>query len=138
VLRLYASPSYLDSRPPLTDAADLRLHRMVWYIDSLLDLPELRVMQRVVAEPEYAFQSTNVFAQVEAAAAGFGIGLLPSFLAEPDHRLVPVLPGQIEVRRTQWLLVSKSLANVRRVQLVYEHLINEMHSYADLLIPPHG
>jgi DNA-binding transcriptional LysR family regulator len=138
VLRLYASPSYLDSRPPLTDAADLRLHRMVWYIDSLLDLPELRVMQRVVAEPEYAFQSTNVFAQVEAAAAGFGIGLLPSFLAEPDHRLVPVLPGRIEVRRTQWLLVSKSLANVRRVQLVYEHLINEMQSYVDLLIPPHG
>ena len=134
-LSLYASPSYLASHAVVRDVADLTEHGMVWYIDSLLQVPELRVLNDVVPEPRLAFRSSNVFAQVEATAAGFGIGLLPSFLAESDARLVPVLPNAVEVQRTQWLLVSSSLVNVRRVQLVYQHLLAEVSAYADLLIP---
>ena len=40
-----------------------------------------------------SLRSTSVFAHVEGAAAGAGIGLLPDFLGDPDPRLVRVLDG---------------------------------------------
>nr|WP_040561817.1 LysR family transcriptional regulator [Kineosphaera limosa] len=134
-LRLYAAPDYLSTHPPIADLPDLAQHKMIWYIDSLLDLPELRVMHEVIKAPQFALRSSNVFAQVEAAAQGIGIGLLPSFLAEQDPRLVPVLADRVDVRRSQWLLTTTSLANVRRIQIVYQHLLETVPTYADLLIP---
>ena len=38
-----------------------------------------------------------------AAANGLGIVLLPSFTAAGDQRLLPVLHGQVEVKRDLWL-----------------------------------
>lgn len=137
-LRLYASADYLDSRAPITQRSDLDDHQLVWYIESLLDLPELRVMDEVTGNPQYALLSTNVFAQVEAVAAGTGIGLLPGFLAANDPRLVPVLPDDVDIRRTQWMLVSRNLAGVQRIQIVCQYLAAAMSTYGDLLIPGEG
>ncbi|MFE1441472.1 LysR family transcriptional regulator [Streptomyces sp. NPDC058739] len=136
VLRLYASPGCLRDREPVRTADDLAGHEMVWYIESLLDLPELRVFHQVSETADFAFRSSNVFAQLEAVAAGMGIGLLPAFLAERDPRIVPVLAGELEVARTFWMIVPSALLNVERVRLVYEHLADWFGERTELLHPP--
>ncbi|MFF0203687.1 LysR family transcriptional regulator [Streptomyces sp. NPDC005017] len=136
VLRLYASPGYLRDRRPVRTADDLAGHEMVWYIESLLDLPELRVFHQVSETADFAFRSSNVFAQLEAVAAGMGIGLLPAFLAERDPRTVPLLAGELEVARTFWMIVPSALLNVERVRLVYEHLADWFGRRTELLHPP--
>lgn len=134
-LRLYASPGYLRDRAPVRTPDDLAEHEMVWYIESLLDLPELRVLHQVSETATFAFRSSNVFAQLEAVAAGMGIGLLPAFFAEGDSRVVPVLAAELEVTRTFWMIVPSALLNVERVRIVCEHLAAWFEEQADVLRP---
>ncbi|WP_265869213.1 LysR family transcriptional regulator [Streptomyces sp. SKN60] len=134
-LRLYASPGYLRERTPIRTPDDLAEHEMVWYIESLLDLPELRVFHQVSETAAFAFRSSNVFAQLEAVAAGMGVGLLPAFLAEGDPRLVPVLAADMEVTRAFWMIVPSALLNVERVRIVCEHLAEWFEERADVLRP---
>ncbi|QKZ17598.1 LysR family transcriptional regulator [Streptomyces chartreusis] len=134
-LRLYASPGYLRQRAPIRTPDDLAEHEMVWYIESLLDLPELRVFHQVSETATFAFRSSNVFAQLEAVAAAMGVGLLPAFFAEGDPRVVPVLAAELEVTRTFWMIVPTALLNVERVRIVCEHLAAWFEDQEDVLRP---
>jgi DNA-binding transcriptional LysR family regulator len=135
-LRLYGSPAYLQRAPQITAAADLPNHDFVWYIQSLLDLPELKSAEVVVAGADVVFRSNNVNAQVEAVAAGIGIGLLPCFMAERDTRLESVLPGEVEIRRTYWLVLAPTLLRNDTVRVVCSHLAGVMLQERDRLLPP--
>ncbi|MDQ1012136.1 DNA-binding transcriptional LysR family regulator [Streptomyces sp. V4I23] len=135
-LRLYAAPSYLAKAEPIRSAADLADHEMVWYIESLLDLPELRFFHEVSETASFAFRSSNVFAQLEAVAAGIGVGLLPCFLAEQDPRVEPVLQHELEVARTFWMIVPSAQVNVERVRIVCDHVARWFEDRADVLKPP--
>lgn len=92
-LVLYATPDYLERTGAPTSIAGLAQHPLVYYIESSLQVDELdRAVQSLPASPA-SIRSTSVFAHVEAAAAGAGIGLLPDFLGDADPRLVRVLDG---------------------------------------------
>ncbi|WP_345802286.1 LysR family transcriptional regulator [Microbacterium sp. AZCO] len=92
-LVLYATPEYLAREGTPTSIADLARHPLNYYIESSLQVDELdRAVQGLPASPA-SIRSTSVFAHVEAAAAGAGIGLLPDFLGDADPRLVRVLDG---------------------------------------------
>jgi DNA-binding transcriptional LysR family regulator len=97
---------------------DLEAHALVWFVDALNDLPELQFLHLLVPEAALAFQCTTVGGQQAAVAAGLGIGLLPRFSAEADPRLVRVLDGEVEIRRTFWLIVPEESARVARVREV--------------------
>ncbi len=90
-LCLYASEDYLERHGTPTSVADLRQRTVVFYIDSMLQVGDLDLagyLPGVVAR----FASTNIFAQLEAARVGAGIGILPTFLAlrAPELRRVDV------------------------------------------------
>ncbi|QOR71630.1 LysR family transcriptional regulator [Ruania alkalisoli] len=116
VLRLYATPEYLERHPPVGTVEDLRAHTLIWYVDRLLNVEPLRVLHEV--RPTAAnIQSTNVVAHWQAAAAGAGIALLPCYIAEEDPRLTQVLPD-LEVRRTYWISSPAEHARLARVRAV--------------------
>lgn len=101
-LRLYATPEYLARTGAPTSLADLAAHPLVYYVEASLQVDELdRAVQALPPSPP-SIRSTNVFAHVEATAAGAGIGVLPDFLGEPDPRLVPVLPGAYSHPLAYW------------------------------------
>lgn len=122
VLRLYATPEYLDANPPITQLEDLEQHQVVFYVDHLLNLPALQLLRRLPIRP--ALQSTNVVAQWQIAAAGGGVAPLPQFIAAQDPRLVPVLP-ELAFRRRYWLALSGEHARLQRVKAVV-NLLNEI------------
>ena len=121
-LRLYASARYLATHPPISGPDDLAAHDMVWYVESLIDLPELQTAEDIAAGARIVFGTTNVFGQIEAAAAGVGLALVPCFLVHNDRRLKPVLHRDVQVRRSFWVAVPKRLLNTERVSVVREHL----------------
>ncbi|MEU1973403.1 LysR family transcriptional regulator [Microbacterium sp. NPDC019599] len=92
-LRLYATPAYLERAGAPASIAELELHPLIYYIESSLQVDELDLAVQVLPASPASIRSTSVFAHVEAAAAGAGIGLLPDFLADADPRLVRVLDG---------------------------------------------
>lgn len=118
-LRFYASRDYLEDRPPIDSIEDLEKHVVIFYVDHLLNLPSLQLLQRLPVKP--VLRSTNVVAQWQATAAGAGIAPLPQYIAAQDPRLVPILPD-IEFRRRYWLAVSNEHARLSRVRTVVELL----------------
>lgn len=137
-LRLYGSPQYLSDHPKIRTARDLADHNLVWFVDSLLDLPELKSAEDIAAQANVVFRTTNLFAQLEAAAAGIGLGLVPCFLAHHDTRLRPVLHDQVHAQRTFWMIVPTRLLNTERVTAVVAHLAETARLNSARLIPPSG
>jgi DNA-binding transcriptional LysR family regulator len=131
ILRLYATPEYLAARPPVERFEDLAGHVVIFYVDHLLDLPSLRLLQRLPLQPN--LQSTNVVAQWQAAAAGVGIAPLPQYIAGSDPRLVPVLP-ELVFRRRYWLALPAEHARLARVRAVIEVLADVVASRRDDLV----
>jgi DNA-binding transcriptional LysR family regulator len=124
-LALYAAPSYLAGAPPIASLADLSHHLFVSYIGDLLHFPELDFQHQVAPEGTVSLESSNLVAQLRATLAGAGLCILPAFLAREEPGLVRVLPGEVILTRSLWLIVHQDLAELARVKAVV-HFIREM------------
>ncbi|MFW0153950.1 LysR family transcriptional regulator [Mycobacterium sp. smrl_JER01] len=136
-LRLYATNAYLQSNPPITSLDDLSAHKMIWYVESLLQLPELRERenQEIAAQTKILFRTTNLFAQLEATAAGVGLGLLPCFAAQHDSRLLPVLHDEVRPRRSFWMVMPSRLLNAELITTFAGHLFQTVQRQSQRFIP---
>jgi DNA-binding transcriptional LysR family regulator len=117
-LGLYAAPAYLDRAPRIVSRGDLPGHRFVGYIEELLFTPELDYLPQVSPKISAKFRSANLIAQLNATIAGFGIAVLPHFMATAHPELRPVLADEIRISRSFWMLMhadSKDLARIRAV-----------------------
>jgi DNA-binding transcriptional LysR family regulator len=117
-LGLYASRAYLDTAPPITDLDGVRNHPLVWYIDELLDIPELRYLDQITTSARTVFRSSSIAAQQAAVASGLGLGVLHVFAAEQDPRLVRLLPEAVSIERDYWLVQHEDQRHLPRVRAV--------------------
>ena len=117
-LGLYAAPGYLDRFPKITSREVLPQHRFVGYIEELLFTSELDYLPQVSPRISARLRSANLIAQLNATLSGFGIAVLPHFMAADYPQLVAVLPEEVSITRTFWMLMhadSKDLARIRAV-----------------------
>ncbi|MGO4713383.1 LysR family transcriptional regulator [Bradyrhizobium sp. 2TAF24] len=115
-LGLYAAPAYLARTPAIRSRDDLIGHRFVGYIEELLYTPELDYLPQISPKITARFRSANLIAQYNATLAGFGIAVLPHFMARSEERLQPILRDSVSILRSFWLLMhadSKDLARIR-------------------------
>ena len=126
---IYAAPGYLDRSAAIQTRDDLAGHRFVGYIEELLFTPELDYLPQVSPKISAKFRSANLISQLNATIAGFGIAVLPHFMATAHPELHPVLPEEVTISRTFWLLMhadSKDLARIRAVaDYIYETVERE-------------
>lgn len=133
-LGLYATRDYLASMPAISTPDDLFAHRIVGYIDDLIFTPELDYLDEVAKGLRAQIQSSSVVAQMNAVAAGAGIGVIHHFMAIGDERLVPVLPETVSITRAFWMLVHADLKDVARVRAVVDFIVREAKSARALLM----
>lgn len=117
-LSLYASPAYLDARPPIRTRADMGGQRFVGYIGDLLYTPELDYMSAPDVDIRVGLQSSNLIAQLQATLAGAGLCVLPDFIAARDPGLRRVLPELVHLDRSLWLVVHADLRSLARIKAV--------------------
>jgi DNA-binding transcriptional LysR family regulator len=115
-LGLYATRHYLETHPTVRCRDDLADHPLAWYVDSLLDVPELDVFETDVIPQRPVLRSSNIFGQLSFVTAHGGIGLLPRYLVVDRPELEPVLPDEVSVRLTFWLVARKESLSLARVQ----------------------
>jgi len=132
-LGLYAAPAYLARHPPILRRDDLPAHRFIGYIEELLYTPELDYLPLVSPKITPRLRSANLIAQANATLAGFGIAVLPHFIARDDARLTPVLPDEVRLLRSFYVLMhadSKDLARIRAVaDAIYELVEGERERF---------
>ena len=133
-LRLYGSREYLREHAPIRSVDDLAEHGFVTYIDDLIEMPELRFFESTIRNAHVVFRSTNVSAQYNAILDGIGLGLVHCFSAALEPRLQVILPEQISVVRSYWLLVHEDLRHVARVDAVCRFLTETLSGNPRLMM----
>ncbi len=132
-LGMFASNEYLDSVTPIKDKNDLKKHKIIGYIDDLLFDRDLQFMEEITPGLTPQFRSTTVVAQMNAVAAGAGIGIIPYFMAHQENRIIPVLPGQI-IERGYWLQVNPESRQLARVRATIDFLVEQIEIERNLFM----
>lgn len=133
-LFLYSSPGYARQHGLPRRGDDLRDHVFVGYIDELLAIHAVRWLDEVVVAPRMTFHSNSIIAQCNAAVAGIGIALLPTFVAMGVPGLRKVLPETVSVRREVWMSVRTEQADLARIRAVTRFLKHIFQQDADFLM----
>jgi DNA-binding transcriptional LysR family regulator len=121
-LRLYGTPAYLENHARIRTAADLRHHAFISYVADLAFSHELLYLERTAPNVTANLCSTSVIAQYHAALQGSSLAILPCFMAEPDPRLVSILPDEVVVTRRFWLCSREDLRKLRRITSLWDYL----------------
>jgi DNA-binding transcriptional LysR family regulator len=120
-LFLYCSPDYVRRHGVPAGRKDLEQHIFVGYIDDLLAIHAVRWLDEVIAKPTMSFHSNSIIAQCNAAVAGVGIVLLPTFVAAGVAGLQKILPD-IVVRREIWVSIRTEQSHLARNKSVIQFL----------------
>jgi DNA-binding transcriptional LysR family regulator len=122
-LHLYASTDYLRARGTPTSRDELVNHSFVGYIEDLLAIHAVRWLDELIAAPKMSFTSNSILAQSNAAAAGLGIALLPTFVGAHVSGLKRVLP-EVSLLRDVWVSVRSEQRYQLRIKAVTRFLRN--------------
>jgi DNA-binding transcriptional LysR family regulator len=121
-LHVYSSRRYLEAHPPIKTVEDLSAHPFVGYIDDLVFVRDLDYLHEIRPGLRAQLQSSSQYVQMEAAQSGYGLVVLPAFVAKHSPELVPVLADTVTLRRTFWLVVNAEIAESARVAVVIEFI----------------
>lgn len=115
-------PAWPDAHPPLIgyDEANQLLPEAIWLI-------------RQFPDARFAFRSNSQTSQAAAARAGFGVAMLPHYLAAGDQKLIPVRLGPRPPERDLWLLTRRDLVKVPRVRVVTDYLVEIFRRHSRVL-----
>ena len=125
-LRLYGTSEYLDAAPPIHSHTDLQAHTLIGYVDDLIYSSQLRYFDELLPGLKPQLCSPSIIAQAELVSSGAGLGILPAFMARRSPDLVPVLPEEIEVKRSFWLATHEDVAGLKRNRLMGDFLASLM------------
>jgi DNA-binding transcriptional LysR family regulator len=121
-LFLYCSESYAREHGLPRSLDDLKDHVFIAYIDDLLAIDAVRWLDDLIKSPKVNFYSNSILAQCNAATAGAGIAMLPTFVADGVPGLMRVIPDEAVVRREIWLSVRKEQGSLTRIRSVIKFL----------------
>ncbi len=135
-LFLYASKDYLAAHPKIARRSDLGEHRFIGYIDELLFAPELDYLPQVLPGLSAQIRSGNLIAQFQATLAGVGIAVLPRFMAHGHPGLAPVLPEEIQILRSFYLLMHADSKHFPQIRAVADYVYDIVEKDRALFLDP--
>src|SRR5262245_13289680 len=112
----YGTPAYRD-RLKSGQAATF-----IGYDEDSDFIAEAAWLARQFGDRRFSFRSNSQVAQAAAARAGYGMALLPRYLAAADPGLVPIPRAECLPGRDVWLLVRRELKQVPRVRALADYL----------------
>jgi len=124
-LQLYASPEYLEANPEISSRSDLDKQTFISYVDDLLFSKELSYLDEICKPKQISFRSTSIQSQLQAARSGLGVAILPSFMVNNDPKLRAILPHEIAIIRSFWMIMPNEFKKIERMNLVWDWLKKE-------------
>lgn len=133
-LGLYGSRHYLAEHGTPRTLAELAAHPLVYFIDAMLQVDDLDLATSFAPAMRQSVSSTNVFVHVEATRADAGLGLLPCFMADRHDDLVRVLPADVSVRLTYWLVTRAETLRRPEVAAIVDAIGDRMRDQQAVLL----
>lgn len=120
-LVLAASRDWVAAHGPVRSRADLKGRRMVGYIPDMIFDRELDYMGEIGAET-VPLASNSVPVQLAWLRQGAGVGIVHAFAMPFAPELVRLLPGEVALTRSFWLIRHASDARIARLNRFAEAL----------------
>jgi DNA-binding transcriptional LysR family regulator len=95
---------------------DISSHRLIGYIDDLLPTPTHDYFRTVFGNNHANLSISNIITQLNATIYGYGICILPSFMADRQPSLLRVLPNIVNFKRSYWVVTHEELRAPARVK----------------------
>ena len=135
---VYGSRDYLKDKPRLHKPSDLARHSLVCGDDSLAHLAATRWVRTHAPESAVVYRSNSMITQLSAVKAGFGLAVLPCFLADPEPTMVRVLPPDASFTSGLWLLTHPDLRDTARIRAFIDFVAQSVRSQRALLEGKHS
>ena len=133
-LKLYAHRDYLRTHPDIAETRDLEHHTLIGYVDDLIYSPQLRYFEDILPGFSPRLCSPSILAQLELTRSGSGLCILPKFMGEAHPELEVVLPGQVSVTRSFWLVTHQDVQDFVRVRHLSDFLFDIVSKERDRLL----
>ena len=133
-LQIYGAKNSMHQRN-ISSIRDLSTKPWVSYVDKLLFTEQLSYLEELNMPINPVLRSTSIISQLSAIQSGIGIGVLPCFLADNDPNLVKILPEEITIIRSFWLITHPEIKRLTRVNTVWEYLKQLAKSQQSKLMP---
>lgn len=137
-LGLYGASEYLAARGTPHSVADLAEHRLIYFIDSMLQVDDLDLARTFAPLMRESVSSTNVFVHVEATRAAAGLGLLPCFMADRHDDLNRVLTDTVAIQLSYWLVARAETLRRPEVGAFVDAIRARVHEQHDVLLGIRG
>ncbi len=124
---LFASESYTASHGLPSKLAELREHALIGGDRERGVIEALAAAGLPTTARDYVVRTDSDLAQLAAVRAGVGIGACQLPIAERSalKRVLPSLTFRLEV----WVVTHEDLRSVRRVRIVFDHLVAHLAAY---------
>ena len=129
-LYLYASERYIDRHGEPKSLEEADNHVFVDYIADMIEIPALRWLRETVGERRVVFRSTSTLLQLDVVRRGFGIGMFPTYLGDPEPTLRRVLESEARTHREFWLAIHEDLRRVPRMAAYFD-FVREVFASSD-------
>jgi DNA-binding transcriptional LysR family regulator len=134
-LGVYGARAKTNLWADIENVDDLSSRPFISYIDDLIFAPELDYIPSISKAIWPRIRSSNLIAQLQATAAGAGLCVLPCFLADKDERLIRILPGEINLKRTFWMIVHADMRELARIQVTCDFIAEAVRRSGDFFQP---
>jgi len=124
-LHIVGARPYLRARPAIETIADLRAHRFIGYIPDMIYDAELDYLRDLELD-RLALASNSVLVQLRLAAQGDGLCVAHDFALSAHPDLCKVLPDQISLTRSFYLVRHKSDLRSDRLTRMSEIIRSEL------------
>jgi DNA-binding transcriptional LysR family regulator len=127
-LRLYARNDLLEPLGPVRSMEDLRGLRGIGYISDMIFDKELDYYALLGREHDPALTSNSLIMQLRWCLRGVGICILPEFVAAHHPELTVILPDDIRLTRSFYLVRHQDDARVARINRMAEVVVDWMRA----------
>ncbi len=104
----------------------------VGFDDSIPDLPQKLWLDEHVSVRRYVLRSNDMLTMFNAAAAGWGVALLPHFLARADPRLRRLATAPTPLQRPLCLAMHPDVRRSPRVRAIADLVVDIVRNNAEI------
>jgi DNA-binding transcriptional LysR family regulator len=130
-LRLYARDHLAAALGPVRTMADLAGVRGIGYISDMIFDRELDYYALLGRELDPALTSNSLIVQLNWCRRGAGVCILPEFVAREHPELVTLLPDDVRLTRSFYLVRHQDDARVARINRMAEIVVDRMRAALD-------
>jgi DNA-binding transcriptional LysR family regulator len=133
-LFVYGSHDYLASAPQIRCLEDLGNHPFIGYVDDLIFTRSLNYLSEIRPHLRARIQNSSLQAQLTATNSGLGLCVLPDYVARTAPDLVAVLPDEIALTRSYWMMADAEMVESGLIRLTQRFLRGLMREAGDFFM----